>query len=132
MIMKYLVSLTLACAALTGLSGCSTTAPAVDTSTATVRNGILVGPTGMTLYTLDRDVANSGKSVCNGPCATNWPPLIAKPTAAPIGDYSVVTRDDGQKQWAAKGKPLYYWSKDTKVGDTTGDGFQGVWHVAKP
>ncbi|MFZ4286097.1 hypothetical protein [Variovorax sp. HJSM1_2] len=131
--MKYLVSLTLACAALTGVTGCGTTsAPMADSSTATVRNGILVGPSGMTLYTLDRDVANSGKSVCNGTCATNWPPLIAKANAAAIGDYSVVTRDDGQKQWASKGKPLYYWAKDAKVGDTTGDGVQGVWHVAKP
>jgi predicted lipoprotein with Yx(FWY)xxD motif len=131
-IMKTLASLTLACAALAALSGCGTTAPAVDTSTATVRNGILVGPSGMTLYTLDRDVANSGKSVCNGACATNWPPLMAKANAVPIGAYTVVTRDDGMKQWAAKGKPLYYWVKDTKPGDTTGDGVQGVWHTAKP
>jgi predicted lipoprotein with Yx(FWY)xxD motif len=28
--------------------------------------------------------------------------------------------------------PLYYWVKDTKEGDTTGDGVNGVWDVAKP
>ena len=38
---------------------------------------VLVGAGGMTLYTFDRDAAGSGKSVCNGPCATNWPPLMA-------------------------------------------------------
>jgi predicted lipoprotein with Yx(FWY)xxD motif len=64
-------------------------------------------------------------------CATNWPPLMAG-NAAPGGDYSVVTRDDGGKQLAYKGKPLYYWVKDTKPGDKTGDGVNGVWHVVKP
>jgi predicted lipoprotein with Yx(FWY)xxD motif len=48
------------------------------------------------------------------------------------GDYSVITRDDGTKQWALKGKPLYYWVKDQKPGDTTGDGVNSVWHTAKP
>lgn len=28
---------------------------------------------GMTLYTFDKDAG--GKSMCNGDCATNWPPL---------------------------------------------------------
>ena len=40
-------------------------------------HGVLVGAGGMTLYSFDRDAADSGKSVCNGPCATNWPPLLA-------------------------------------------------------
>jgi predicted lipoprotein with Yx(FWY)xxD motif len=36
-------------------------------------------------------------------------------------------------QWAYKGKPLYTFAKDTKPGDTTGDGFlNGAWHIAKP
>jgi predicted lipoprotein with Yx(FWY)xxD motif len=34
------------------------------------------------------------------------------------GDYSIITRDDGKKQWAFKGKPLYFWAKDQKAGDT--------------
>jgi predicted lipoprotein with Yx(FWY)xxD motif len=101
-------------------------------SPAKVADGVLVGPNGMTLYVFDRDTANSGKSVCNGPCATNWPPLMAGETDKASGDYVVITRDDGKKQWAMKGKPLYYWSKDSKPGDKTGDGFMNVWHVAKP
>jgi predicted lipoprotein with Yx(FWY)xxD motif len=51
---------------------------------------------------------------------------------AASGDWSVVTRDDGKKQWAMKGKPLYFWAKDGKPGDKTGDGVLGVWHSAKP
>jgi predicted lipoprotein with Yx(FWY)xxD motif len=98
---------------------------------AMVTNGMLTGSNGMTLYTFDKDGA--GKSVCNGPCATNWPPLFAMDGDTPSGDYSIVTRDDGKKQWALKGKPLYFWIKDQKPGDTTGDGFlNNAWHVAKP
>ena len=97
-----------------------------------VEGGVLVGANGMTLYIFDKDSAGSGKSVCNGQCATNWPPLMAADADAASGDYSLVTRDDGKKQWALKGKPLYYWAKDTKPGDMTGDGVLGAWHVVKP
>ena len=97
-----------------------------------VEGGVLVGSNGMTLYIFDKDTAGSGKSVCNGQCATNWPPLMAADADTASGDYSIVTRDDGKKQWALKGKPLYYWIKDTKAGDTTGEGVMGAWHVAKP
>jgi predicted lipoprotein with Yx(FWY)xxD motif len=98
---------------------------------AKMSDGMLTGTNGMTLYTFDRDAAGSGKSVCNGPCATNWPPLMAMEGQAASGDYSMVTRDDGKKQWALKGKPLYFWAKDAKPGDKTGDGFNGVWHIVK-
>lgn len=122
-----LVSLLALCAAV--LSGCASMSPAAPAS---VVDGALVGPNGMTLYTFDRDTAGSGKSVCNGPCAANWPPLMAAEADKPSGDYSIVTRDDGKKQWALKGKPLYYWVKDAKPGDKTGDGVLTVWHTARP
>ena len=93
--------------------------------------GLMTGDNGMTLYTFDKDAAGSGKSVCNGPCATNWPPLKASSTDQSGGDWTVVTRDDGSKQWAWQGKPLYFWAKDQKPGDTTGDGFNKVWHVVR-
>jgi len=93
--------------------------------------GVLTNPAGMTLYTFDRDEAGSGKSVCNGPCATNWPPLTAAADAKPAGGYTIVTRDDGTKQWAWKGRPLYLWIKDQKPGDMTGQGFNNVWQVAR-
>jgi predicted lipoprotein with Yx(FWY)xxD motif len=99
---------------------------------AKVSNGVLAGPSGMTLYTFDRDAPGAGRSLCNGPCAANWPPLTATADAAPSGDWTVVTRDDGTRQWAYRGRPVYYWSKDTSPGDRTGDGFNNVWRVARP
>jgi len=91
--------------------------------------GMMTDNAGKTLYTFDKDAG--GKSACNGPCAGNWPPLMAGSDAKASGDWSIITRDDGSKQWAYKGKPLYLWSKDQKPGDMTGDGFNGVWHVVK-
>ena len=91
---------------------------------------VLTDINGMTLYIFDRDT--EGKSACNGQCATNWWPLTASADAKATGDYSVITRDDGSKQWAYKGKPLYGWTKDTKPGDTTGEGVNNVWHGARP
>jgi predicted lipoprotein with Yx(FWY)xxD motif len=91
--------------------------------------GMMTNNAGMTLYAFDKDAG--GKSACNGPCAGNWPPLMAGSDAKASGDWSIITRDDGSKQWAYKGKPLYQWSKDKKPGDMTGDGFNGIWHVVK-
>ncbi len=96
---------------------------------AKMQDGVLTNDAGMTLYTFDKDAG--GKSACNGPCAGNWPPLMATGDAKASGEWSIVTRDDGGKQWAYKGKPLYTWSKDAKPGDRTGDNFNNVWHVAR-
>ena len=94
------------------------------------KSGMFVNAKGMTLYTFDKDTP--GKSACNGPCATNWPPALVADNGKGTGDWSVVMRDDGLKQWAYKGKPVYAFAKDTKAGDTTGDGFlNGAWHIAK-
>lgn len=92
---------------------------------------VLTDDKGMTLYDFDKD--STGKSACNGPCTTNWPPLKAAADAKSEGDYTVITREDGSKQWAFKGKPLYTWKNDHKPGDISGDGYlNGAWHIAKP
>lgn len=118
----------LAAGALVVLGACAS----MSSGPTRVSDGVLTAPDGMTLYTFDRDAADAGKSVCNGPCAANWPPLMAADGDRAHGDYTIVTRDDGRKQWAFKGKPLYRWAKDQKPGDRTGDGFNNVWRLAKP
>ena len=130
--MKLSMQLTAAAALAAALLGGCSSMSMSSSGPAMMSGGMLVGPNGMTLYTFDRDVAGSGKSVCNGPCATNWPPLMAGDSDKPAGDYMVIMRDDGKKQWAMKGKPLYYWAKDTKAGDMTGDGFaNNSWHIVQ-
>ncbi len=108
----------------------SVSAVAAD-APAKITGGALVAPNGMTLYTFDNDKAGSGKSVCNGPCAGLWPPLMASTTDQPAGDYSVVIRDDGVRQVAYKGKPLYFYKVDQKAGERSGDNFKDIWHIVK-
>ena len=120
----FVVSLLAICATLAFAQA----APATTADTS--KGKALVDGKGMTLYVFDRDAA--GKSNCSGTCATNWPPLAAASDATTSGDWTVVTRDDGTRQWAYRGKPLYHWSKDAKPGDVTGDGVNNVWHIAAP
>ena len=119
---KLLLALLFACASY----------QAIAADPAMVSGGVLTGSNGMSLYIFDKDAAGSGKSACNDGCAANWPPLLAMSGDTASGDYTIITRDDGKKQWAFRGKPLYYWAKDQKPGDKTGDGFNSVWHLAKP
>ena len=117
---------------LLGAAVLSVSAAGAQAAPAKAADGVLVAANGMTLYVFDKDMAGSGKSACNGPCAKNWPALAAGDADKNEGDWSVITRDDGSKQWAYKGKPVYAWVKDQKPGDRTGDGFNNVWHAATP
>jgi len=112
-------------------SGCSHYGATASTAPAMLTQGVLTTPSGMTLYTFDKDAANSGKSVCNGPCAKLWPPFMVANNEQASGAYSIVTRDDGAKQWAYKGKPLYTFQSDAKPGDRSGDKVKDVWHIIK-
>ena len=110
--------------------------------TATVSAGkTLTGEDGKTLYFFKADTKGSGKSTCNADCATNWPPytLEADETldqAADVtGTVTMITRDDGTKQVAYNGWPLYYFKGDANAGDANGqniDAFGGIWVIAAP
>ena len=126
------MSRTFAALAALGFILASSAASAQMLKTADTPKGkTFVDAKGMTLYTFDKDAG--GKSMCNGPCADNWPPLMAADDAKPTADMTIVVRDDGKKMWAYKGKPLYTFKKDTAPGQTSGDGLlNGAWHIAKP
>ena len=103
---------------------------ATKTST-TSKGATLTDQRGMSLYTFDKD--KDDKSACNGPCAANWPAFKAEASDQASGSFTIITRDDGSRQWAYKSKPLYTFMKDQKPGDITGDGFlNGAWHLAQP
>ncbi len=98
----------------------------------TAKGKTFVDAHGMTLYAFAKD--SDGKSTCKDACAKNWPPLAAGRSAAEKGEKGwPVVREDGSKQWAYRGKPLYTFVKDEKPGDLKGDGFlNGAWSVAQP
>lgn len=105
-----------------------TAAPGVHAS---AKGDVLADAHGMTLYVFAKDAP--GRSACSGACAVNWPPAAATAEAQASGAFSIIVRDDGARQWAHEGRPLYTWSKDQAPGDITGDGFlNGAWHLAMP
>ncbi|HEY9595012.1 MAG TPA: hypothetical protein VHE79_11075 [Spirochaetia bacterium] len=93
----------------------------------------LADSSGMTLYYYTKDA--NGQSACYGGCAAAWPVFYADTVTVPgslsASDFGTVTRTDGSKQTTYRGWPLYYWAKDMKTGDMTGEGVGKVWYVLK-
>ncbi|MDB5425365.1 MAG: hypothetical protein JWQ29_2781 [Phenylobacterium sp.] len=100
---------------------------------------------GLTLYVRKADNSAPGKSTCNEDrpttaissasevvpipaasirrtCLQKWPPLLAGADAQPQGLWSLITRNNGARQWAYDGHPLYLSSKDRRPGDLNGLG----------
>lgn len=91
--------------------------------------GRLTDSNGMVLYTYDPDPDNGSR--CSGPCAAAWPPYLAGPRARPHGGFAVVGRADHSMQWSYHGHPLYLYAGDSRPGVATGDGVNGIWHIAR-
>lgn len=86
-------------------------------------NGALADPSGMPLYTFNNDTMK-GMSHCRDDCAKAWPPFLADPTSRPVGDWTIIVREGGARQWAYKDKPLYTFPADKPgspgAGETAG------------
>lgn len=126
----------------TGSPSTTTTSEAGDTTTSesmemdgihtadTGLGSILVDEEGFTLYVFTNDTA--GESTCYDACADLWPPV---PADSEIGSgldaalFGSTARTDGSEQLTIDGRPLYRYAPDTSPGDTTGQGFSGVWFV---
>ena len=81
---------------------------------------VLIDASGKSLYTYDRDVAYSGKSLCVETCTQTWRPFLAAPGARRTGEFALIIRPDGERQWAYRGKPLYRFGRDSNPGDASG------------
>jgi predicted lipoprotein with Yx(FWY)xxD motif len=96
---------------------------------------ILVDGHGRTLYLFGKD--EHGKSACSGQCASFWPPLItARRARAKAGAKAsllgTTRRADGRLQVTYNHHPVYRFAKDTKKGQTNGEGlniFGGTWYA---
>jgi len=109
--------------------------PTINVATDPTLGQILVDGKGMTLYIFTKD--GPDQSNCDAKCLANWPALLTqgKPTLGSGVDASLVGSTllaDGTKIVTYDHKPLYYFIKDTKSGDTSGEGVGGVWFVISP
>jgi predicted lipoprotein with Yx(FWY)xxD motif len=101
----------------------------------------------LTLYTFGNDTAGTSNCLINADstgCAKLWPPLFAGGGATAQGDFTIITRNDGLKQWAWRGHALYFFAggtepgaaaatpADMRTGDTNGQLFADLWFVVRP
>ena len=99
----------------------------------------LVDAEGRSVYVFMKDT--KGKSECVDACAAAWPPVTTN--GPPMGHSAAIasdklgtiTRPDGATQVTYGGRPLYYFAKDQKTGDVSGQdvkAFGGEWYLVKP
>ena len=92
---------------------------------------VLTNAKGFTLYTFAPDTSTTSK--CNGPCATNWPPVKPGTASGVTGPFATIKRSDGSTQLTFHGHPLYTFVLDKSPGQAKGNGvnaFGGLWHEA--
>ena len=77
------------------------------------------------VYESDSDGPN--KSNCYAACARMWLPIVAPESARAQGDWSIVDRAPGVRQWAFRKKPLYTFVEDEGSGKLDGGDVPG-WH----
>ena len=117
-----------------GTSSGAAAAEVTELKTASSSLGTIVTDSkGMTLYMFDKDTKGGPTSACTGQCLAAWPPAFmdaAAPTLTGVtGTVASIDTPDGKKQLTLGGWPLYYWAKDTKPGDVTGQAVKDVWWV---
>ncbi len=117
-----------------GVAGAGAASLTLSSTNNPTLGSYLTGKTGMTLYILTKDTADT--STCTGSCATNWPPLtvaggatITGPSGA-MGAFATSTRSDGTVQVTYNHMPLYYYAGDSAAGDTKGQAKNNTWFVA--
>lgn len=98
----------------------------------TAKGKVFTDAQGMSFYTFAQDKVGSSTSACTGACASYWPPVAAPAGFTPSGNWNEITRADGTKQLTWKGWPLYTYKGDSAAGQTNGDGYKGLWALAKP
>src|SRR3954454_15189014 len=116
----------------------ATTSAASVGSARSALGKMLVDGKGNTLYLFEAD--KTPASMCNGACATDWPPLTTSGKAAAgkgvaAAKLGTSKRGDGTSQVTYNGHPLYLYAGDTAPGQTAGeaiDAFGAEWYVVSP
>jgi predicted lipoprotein with Yx(FWY)xxD motif len=98
----------------------------------------VTGKDGKSLYVFGKDTATTSACTTASDCQTTWPPLTVTSASdvtagsGVTGAIGTITRTDGTMQVTLGGHPLYYYSGDSKAGDTTGQGLFNLWYLASP
>jgi predicted lipoprotein with Yx(FWY)xxD motif len=91
----------------------------------TVMGRLMVNAKGASIYTYDKDTAT--RSMCDEVCARVWLPVVAPSFAKASGEWSIIERSPGVRQWAFRKKPIYTNTTDARPGSVEGSDIPG-WH----
>jgi predicted lipoprotein with Yx(FWY)xxD motif len=131
------VALVLLGTALAGAGSPSSSSSSSSAAGATLKTtqikgvAVVTNAKGFTLYWFAPDTPT--KSVCNGACASYWPPVLGAQKAGPgvTGKLGTITRADGSTQATYDGHPLYTYIADNGPGQANGNNINlngGFWH----
>lgn len=112
--------------------------PGVSVKT-TLEGPVFVDPNGMTLYSASLGPCTGAKAIemrtpinndgdlgfavsipLERSCVEKRPPFLAPADAKPIGQWTIHVSEDGTRQWALAGNPLYTSVKDHEPGEING------------
>jgi predicted lipoprotein with Yx(FWY)xxD motif len=96
---------------------------------ATAHGVALTDHNGLTLYAFDGDAKKDNQVCAATGCNIKWIPAPVPELAGGVGDFTVVMRLDGTRQWAYKKKPLYRYSGDKLPDDVRGAHLDKRWSV---
>jgi predicted lipoprotein with Yx(FWY)xxD motif len=123
--------------------------PDINLASSATLGQYLTNNKGQALYLFSDEV--DGANACTGDCAAIWPEFTADLSTVTLNaglsitDFETITTASGKKQVTYKGWPLHTYSPLSSGGygggtsnvpegggTTLGDGFAGLWFVAKP
>ena len=86
---------------------------------------LLITSKGYSVYSSDADTTN--QSNCTKACLNDWAPVAAPQIAKPHGEWSIIERSPGIRQWTFRGKPLYTYRLEKRTRSMMGSDNPG-WH----
>jgi len=136
-----IISVTAVAVVLVGAAIAAANPAARSATVTTARTGlgrIIVDGRGRSLYLFEKDA--HGRSACSGVCTAYWPPLLTNGRSIAIKGakpslLGSIRRADGSRQVSYAGHPVYFFSGDTRPGQTNGEGlkdFGAGWYVLTP
>lgn len=87
---------------------------------------LLVTGDNFSVYVSDADTAEH--SNCDSACTRTWIPILAPDIARPRGEWSIIERTSGVRQWAFRKKPLYRYVMDRSQAFSLKGSDEPGWH----
>ena len=96
--------------------------PGFDVATTSIGRLLTTAKT-YSVYVYDRDTPDT--SACINDCARTWKPMLAPALARALGEWSIIERSPGVRQWTFRGQPLYTHTLDQQAWSQEGSDVPG-------